>query len=214
MNYIALYKNMLRIFGPQHWWPSESDIETLIGAILVQNTNWLNAEKSLNNIREKNNFVASEMLKLSAEDIKKLIIPSGFYNAKSRTIYNTLQYFSRFDLTTKSINSNKSTAQLRKELLNIKGIGNETADVILLYVFQRPLFVADSYSRKMVGFFEKIPFQKLEYMKVKQKMEKELGCLTIKDFQEFHALIDEHIIDYFKIYNREKNEKQKFTNNK
>jgi endonuclease III related protein len=214
MNYIALYKNMLRIFGPQHWWPSESDIETLIGAILVQNTNWLNAEKSLNNIREKNNFVASKLLKLSAEDIKKLIIPSGFYNAKSRTIYNTLQYFSRFDLTTKSINSNKSTAKLRKELLNIKGIGNETADVILLYVFQRPVFVADSYSRKMIGFFEKTPFQKLEYMKVKQKMEKELGCLTINDFQEFHALIDEHIIDYFKIYNREKNEKQKFISSK
>lgn len=214
MNYIALYKSMLRIFGPQHWWPSESDIETLVGAILVQNTNWLNAEKSLNNIRENNNFVASKLLKLSAEDIKKLIIPSGFYNAKSKTIYNTLQYFSSFDLTTKSINSNKSTAKLRKELLNIKGIGNETADVILLYVFQRPVFVADSYSRKMISFFEKIPFQELEYMKVKQKMEKELGCLTINDFQEFHALIDEHINDYFKIYNREKNEKQKFISNK
>ncbi|WEV44273.1 endonuclease III [Lactobacillus sp. ESL0684] len=199
MNYLDVYHDMLNIYGPQNWWPSDSVLETLIGAILVQNTNWLNAEKSLQNLRSATNFEPQLLAKLDSAEIKELIIPSGFYHAKSETIHAALQYFNRFNVNSKVVSTTIPTRDLRNELLKIKGIGNETADVILLYIFQRPVFIADAYSKKMISFFENRDSKKLKYLQVKTEMEAQLTELTTSDFQEFHALIDEHIIDYLTI---------------
>ncbi|UQS81524.1 hypothetical protein MOO45_04680 [Bombilactobacillus folatiphilus] len=199
VDYKQIFKEMLQMFGPQGWWPSQTDWETLSGAILVQNTNWRNAEKSLCNLRQKTQFDPQKMLGLSLMELKNLIRPSGFYNAKARTIQATLEFFQEYQFDFQRLLSIYSPAQLRKMLLTITGIGNETADVLLLYIFEQPVFIADNYAKKLISVLEQRDILKDSYLTIKKFMEQHLAGLTVKELQEFHALIDEHGADYLNL---------------
>lgn len=121
-----------------------------------------------------------------------LIRPSGFYKNKSKSIISLFNFFKGNEWDIERINDEYTdTKELRKVLLAIHGIGNETADVLLLYIFNRSVFVADTYSRRLISFFEEIPIKDLNYLNVKQTMENELSNFSLIDFQEFHALIDD-----------------------
>ena len=177
-----IYNQLYKKLGPQHWWPADSDVEMLLGMVLVQNTNWNNAAKALKNISAATNFQLDKILNLSDKELEKLVMPSGYYHNKAKTVRNVLCTYQTSFSELKKLD----TETLRKKLLAIKGVGEETADVMLLYLFNRPVFVADNYTRK---FFSKYFKQKFTYASLRENIMKNFD-FTVKDAQEFHALLD------------------------
>ncbi|KRL61388.1 endonuclease III domain-containing protein [Latilactobacillus fuchuensis] len=191
IDYTALYHQLLAQHGPQHWWPADSVWEMMIGAILVQNTNWRNVDYSLANLKRATDLQPARILALSADQLMTLIRPSGFYRHKSQALVALLNFFKTHDYQISQMDATYSTLELRTLLLALPGVGPETADVLLLYVFNRPVFVADTYARRLVSHYEQRPLKNLTYAGVKKQLEATLTTLTVQDFQEFHALIDE-----------------------
>ncbi|OSS41580.1 Endonuclease 3 [Desulfurella amilsii] len=180
MTLIEIYETLFKIFGKQHWWPADSQDEVIIGAILTQNTAWQNVEKAIENLKKTNLCSLDKIRNSSQSIIEGLIKPSGFYRQKSLYLKEIASFFKNFD------KNNTDTANFRKMLLNVKGIGFETADSILLYVFSRPIFVVDAYTKRLVE--RKKLFYSLEYNKVQQFFMQNLPH-DIELFKEYHALI-------------------------
>ncbi len=183
---MQMYETLYEAYGPQHWWPGDTAFEVMIGAILTQNTNWRNVSRALENIKEKRLLEPKRLYK-HRRMVPTLIKPSGFYRLKSRRLVAFLEYFiENYD---GDINNMKGmrTAQLRKELLGIPGIGNETADSILLYAHKRPVFVVDAYTRRIFsrhGVFD----YNLAYDEIRTLFESHLPR-SAKLYNEYHALI-------------------------
>lgn len=185
INIRQLFELLNKQLGRQNWWPAKSIEEMLIGMVLIQNTNWKNVDKSLYNLREATDFDLDKLLALSLEDLRSLIQPSGFYKNKSIYVRSLLiAYRDEFDNWEKL-----STQSLRKQLLNLKGIGNETADVLLLYYFHRTTFVADNYSMRLFQNLHAFN-DKPTYMQLKNSVQADFD-FTPDEASEFHALIDE-----------------------
>jgi len=201
-----VYKSFFKLFlkyGKQYWWPSSFKgekriIEILIGAVLTQNTSWKQVEKSLNNLKKENliSLRLIEEIKENKEFIIELIKPSGFASVKVNTLLNLLNYYKE----NKKEMRNKSTSVLRKELLSLRGIGEETADSILLYAFERPVFVIDNYTKKMISKF--LGFNINNYSLLRLVSELAFNFLNkkkkVKLFNEYHALIVEFGKNKFK----------------
>ncbi|MDN6663702.1 MAG: deoxyribonuclease I [Tetragenococcus koreensis] len=182
-----LYTKMLQKMGPQGWWPADSKFEIILGAILVQNTNWNNVEKSLANIKAETAFMPEKIHQLEREHLMELIRPSGFYKNKSRAILETFQWLNayNFDLEKVKIAYKR---KLRSQLLSLRGIGEETADALLLYVFDEKVFIADKYTQKLFGFLGVDGIK--NYSSLKKQVPELIG-FTLQDAQEFHGLLDE-----------------------
>ncbi len=136
-------------FGPQEWWPGDTALEILVGAVLTQNTNWGNVEKAIANIKSQGlmNFEALHTLKI--EQLAELVKPSGYYNVKAKRLHNLLQMISdRYDGDLEFFIDEELYAA-RDALLQVKGVGPETADVILLYACNKPIFVVDAYTHRV-----------------------------------------------------------------
>jgi len=180
-----LFEILSRQLGRQNWWPTNSIEEMLVGMVLIQNTNWKNVDKSLDNLRKKTNFNLDKLLALPLDELRDLIQPSGFFRNKSIYLQSLLTaYRDHFNDWSKL-----PTDKLRKKLLFLKGIGNETADVLLLYYFHRSTFVADNYCMKLfktLNAFDTKP----TYMQLKKVVESDFNY-TPDEAGEFHALIDE-----------------------
>lgn len=182
-----LYEKMYQEMGPQGWWPAESKVEIILGAILVHNTNWKNVEMSLQNLQENTDFEVNKLLALPQTELEDLIRPSGFYKNKSRTILGALEWFETRQWHYRKIASREGQ-NLRKELLKIHGIGEETADVFLVYLFDQPTLIADNYACKL---FKAFGYKGIDnYTKLKAKVLLP-GDFTSEEAQEFHGLIDE-----------------------
>ncbi|WP_223657275.1 endonuclease III domain-containing protein [Ligilactobacillus salivarius] len=183
--------------GPQNWWPAENTEDMLSGMILIQNTNWKNADQSLANLKKATNFETDRILALSTDEMERLIQPSGFFHNKAIYLRSMLTaYRDNFDDWSKL-----STPLLRKKLIAMKGVGNETADVLLLYYFHRPTFVADNYSMKLFTKLHTFT-TKPTYIQLKTAVERDFK-LESKQAEELHALIDEFgklKSDYFDDY--------------
>lgn len=182
-----VYDLLLHKLGTQNWWPASNEIEMLIGMILVQNTNWLNVEKSLANLEEATKFDLEKTIALNDEDLQSLIKPSGFYKSKASYIKNILDFYQN---KYQEFND-YDTDDLRKKLLTIKGVGYETADVILLYLFHRPVFVSDAYAKKLFATLLGDDSQQISYMSLKKFVE-DNAIFALNDYKEFHALIVEY----------------------
>lgn len=183
---IKIYEHLFDRFGPQHWWPGDSPFEVMVGAILTQNTNWQNVEKAICNIKNADLLHPHKLL-ANKEKIPELIRPSGFYKLKSRRLIAFLKYFvKRYGGNVKNFSRIK-TDYLRNELLSITGIGPETADSILLYALNRPVFVVDTYTRRILMRHNLIN-QKTDYEEIQKFFEKNLPRDT-KLYNEYHALI-------------------------
>ena len=128
--YQILYQNM----GPQYWWPAETPIEMMLGAILVQNTNWNNADIALSRLKEKL-LLMRTILKMPLESLQQVIRSSGFYKNKAKAIQALLLWLNQHHFDYSSI-AKLYGDSLRKELLTIRGIGEETADVLIVYIFK------------------------------------------------------------------------------
>ncbi len=178
----SLYKQLLKKFGPQFWWPADSDYEVVLGAILTQNTNWKNVEKAILNLKNANKLDENEILEIKINELEELIRPSGFYKQKAERLKLATNKW--LELKNKKL----SIEELRKELLSVKGIGKETADSIILYAFHKPIFVIDTYTRRFCKKY--LEFESKEYDEYRNLFESNLPK-DVKLFKEYHALIVE-----------------------
>ncbi len=144
-----IYNKLLDRYSYQHWWPAQTKDEMVIGAILTQNTSWSNVEKAINNLKKHQLCSLEKIYSINDNIIKQLIIPAGFFNQKAQYLKNIARFF--IDNGSFLTLSTLDTAQLRNKLLSIKGIGKETADSILLYAFDRAVFVIDAYTKRLIN---------------------------------------------------------------
>jgi len=164
----AIYDRLYSLYGPQGWWPlinhagsnptktgamngyhpgdynlpsERNDIyEVIIGTILTQNTSWLSAEKALYNLNQLNVINPEKLLALEDDVLKSAIRPAGFMNQKAKYIRDVTEFFIALE----------GKAPNRKEIISVKGVGNETADSVLLYAYKKPEFVIDTYTKRMM----------------------------------------------------------------
>ena len=144
-----IYQLLFDRFGPQHWWPGETQFEIVIGAILTQNTSWANVEKAIANLKSAGSLNAEALHNLDHAQLAQLIRPAGYFNIKAKRLMSFLNWlFENYDGRLTNLEG-INTYQLRPELLSVKGIGPETADSVLLYAFDRPVFVVDAYTARI-----------------------------------------------------------------
>lgn len=146
-----IYERLYRQYGPQGWWPGQTPFETILGAILTQNTNWKNVEKALANLTTNGCLSPEKLHAMPVSEIALLIRPAGYFNLKAQRLKCFLDwFFDKHDGVIENLNA-LSPATLRQQLLGIKGIGPETADSICLYAFDKPVFVVDAYTARILG---------------------------------------------------------------
>ena len=146
-----LYDQLLSAFGPQDWWPGDSPLEVMVGAVLVQNTAWKNVEKAIDNLREEGLLSAHELHKLSQPELEELIRPAGYYRLKAKRLRNLIDFlFAEYDGSLDAMFA-ADLQTLREQLLGVNGVGPETADSILLYAGGMPTFVVDTYTHRVLA---------------------------------------------------------------
>lgn len=182
-----IYERLYRRFGPQHWWPGQTQFEIIVGAILTQNTNWGNVEKAIANLR-KNGLLSPEKLhQLDIAALAELIRPAGYYNVKAARLKHFLdRLFEKFNGNLDRLGQ-LAADQLREELLSIKGIGPETADSITLYAFGKPVFVVDAYTGRILGRHRLLE-PGADYEQVRMLFESSLPR-KVQLYNEYHALL-------------------------
>jgi endonuclease III related protein len=147
----GIYRKLSRAWGPQHWWPAESPFEVIVGAILAQNTSWTNVEKAIANLRAADVLTIDGIRGLGIEDLEQIIRPSGYFRQKAARLKEFVAFVDKQYSGSVDAMRATPTTQLREVLLAQKGIGPETADSILLYAGQHPVFVVDAYTRRVLG---------------------------------------------------------------
>ncbi len=180
---LRIFNTLLGIFGPQNWWPGDTPLEIMIGAILTQNTNWKNVEKAINNLKRRVKIEVDSILSISNE-LPEILKPAGYYRIKSKRVLEFLHWLKDRG----GVSGIKSTPTdiLREELLKINGIGEETADSILLYGLRRPIFVVDAYTKRVLKRHGIVP-RHASYQEIQQLFHDKLEP-SQKLFNEFHAL--------------------------
>ncbi|MBX7076371.1 MAG: endonuclease III domain-containing protein [Methanobacteriaceae archaeon] len=216
INLNSVYTSLLEEYNYQGWWPflnyngvnptktgsiqgyhpgnydfpqnETQKIEIIMGCVLAQNVAWPNVVLALKNLNRKINFSIDSILNLAYSDekyFKELIKPAGYYNQKYNYLINVLEFYKSLDNQIPS----------RKEILSVKGIGNETADSILLFAYKQKEFIIDTYLKRIFIHLNFIN-ENDDYMKIKNYFEINFKG-SVNDYQEFHSLIDEHAKNYY-----------------
>ncbi len=184
---LCIYDQLYSHLGPSHWWPGDSTLEICIGAILTQNTNWENVERAILNLKKNNLLTPDTLYNLSLEKLATLIRPAGYYNIKAKRIKNFLNFLnSEVALNIDKLNK-YSLSILREKLLSINGIGPETADSMILYAFEKPIFVVDAYTARIFSRHSMIP-EKTTYEELQEFCHAHLPP-KVPLYKEFHALL-------------------------
>jgi endonuclease-3 related protein len=182
-----IFKLLFQLFGPQHWWPGNTEFEIITGAILTQNTNWANVEKAIENLKSANLLSPEKIHKSGLPQIAQLIKPAGYFNIKAKRLKNFADWlFENYDGNLKSLEK-IGTEQLRAELLAITGIGPETADSILLYALKRPIFVVDAYTARIAIRHGLVELD-VSYEQLRDLFQSNLPQ-DVQFFNEYHALL-------------------------
>lgn len=188
MTLLQIYKKLLKTFGRQHWWPADTPFEVIIGAILTQQTTWKNVEKAIANLKGSNLLNISSLAGMNLGRLEKIVRPAGYFRQKAERLKGVCRYLHKhYGEDLKRLFS-KPIPELRKELLSLKGLGPETADSIILYAANRPIFVIDAYTRRMVHRLGLTDLDK--YEELRKYFEDHLPR-DLEIYQEFHALIVE-----------------------
>ncbi|MBW1716941.1 MAG: endonuclease III domain-containing protein [Deltaproteobacteria bacterium] len=184
---MEIHDLLFTAFGSQNWWPAETDLEMMIGAILTQNTSWSNVEKAIQNLKEKDLVSIKGLSDTPAPILAEYIRPAGYYNLKVRRLKNLISLI--HDKHNGDLNSLLSldTETIRKELLSVKGIGLETADSMILYAAGRALFVVDTYTHRILSRHGLIE-EEAGYFEVQMLFMDTLPH-DVELFKEFHALL-------------------------
>ncbi len=182
-----IYQLLFDSFGTQHWWPGETRFEIITGAILTQNTNWANVEKAITNLKSADCLTPEKLHRLDPAQLAELIRPAGYYNIKAKRLKNFIDWlFDNYDGELANLET-IDTDRLREELLEIKGVGRETADSILLYAFDMPIFVVDAYTARIVCRHGLIAHD-ADYEQLREMFESNLPTDT-QLYNEYHALL-------------------------
>lgn len=144
------YNRLFNALGPQHWWPGDSPWEICTGAVLTQNTNWQNVEKAIINLKNAKALDPETILSLPETKLAQMILPSGFFRLKTKRLKNVAAWWQKH-VKANQLAGFDTPAATRDSLLNVNGVGPETADSILLYCFNLPLFVIDAYTRRIAA---------------------------------------------------------------
>lgn len=181
--------------GPTHWWPADTRFEVVVGAILIQNVSWINAQRALDALKGTGELTPERLAAMPDDELEFIIRPVGFYRAKARYLKEVCAWLLALphggaDWPQRVADLDDD--ELRRGLLSVRGIGGETADDILLYVFDRPVFVADTYARRL---FETLGVDDLpkSYEGFRRRVMPHIasGAWNLADLKELHGLIDE-----------------------
>jgi len=183
----ALYELLDSAVDPGTWWPADTDFEVGVGAILTQNTAWTNVEQALDGLREHDVLHPAGISTVDLDELKSLIRPAGFMNAKATYLKNYATWF----LTNHEFADQESTEQLRAHLMSVRGIGPETADDLLLYVYDRPVFIWDTYARRMLDAAGYTVPNGYEPARKALSTAMEAARFSVAEHQRFHGLIVE-----------------------
>lgn len=174
-------------YGPQYWWPAKTKFEVIVGAILTQNTSWKNVEKAIRNLAGAKLLTPASMKNINKKKLASLIKPSGYYNVKAGRLKNFINFlFKKYGGSLKKMFS-QDVVILRKDLLGVKGLGPETVDSILLYAGQKPVFVVDAYTRRILSNHKLITAAD-KYHNIQRLFMDSLPADTAL-FNEYHALL-------------------------
>ncbi len=186
-NIFDIFKILLKHFGPQYWWPAKTKFEIIIGALLAQGVNWKNVEKAILNLEREDLLNPQKLLKIDDKKLAQLIKPSRYPSIKAKRLKNLILFLKEFEFNLEKI-ERLETIELRKLLLKVNGIGKETADSILLYAFNKKIFVVDAYTKRI---FErhggKIKSRNNWYEELRIFFEKRIPE-NVNIYNEFHAL--------------------------
>ena len=186
-NLEEIYKRLFAQFGPQGWWPGKTQFEIILGAILTQNTNWGNVERAIKNLKKHRLLNPGRLKEIPIKRLASLIRPAGYFNIKAKRLKNFINFlFKEYKGNIRKM-FKEDFLSLRAKLLDVKGIGQETADSILLYAGNKPIFVVDTYTKRML-FRHNLIDKKAEYSEIQNIFMDHLQQDT-KVFNEFHALI-------------------------
>ncbi|MCF7635059.1 MAG: DNA repair protein, HhH-GPD family [Dehalococcoides mccartyi] len=192
-----IYQCLLDKYGPQHWWPAESQFEMMTGAVLTQSAAWINVEKAIARLKEAGLLSPEAIMKADEDTLAEAIRPSGYFNVKTRKLkalaaWLVAGYNGQADKLLPA-----ETDALRQELLGVWGIGEETADSILLYACGKPVFVIDAYTRRI---FSRLGLAERDagYDRLQRLFTANLAA-DAAVFNEYHALIVRHAKEHCRV---------------
>jgi endonuclease-3 related protein len=177
-------------YGPQHWWPADEPFEVMVGAILTQSAAWVNVEKAINNLKNARVLSPQALRRLSLNELANLIRPCGYFNAKARKLKALAEWLGQTCSDDLAKMSAISLRKLRSQLLAVHGIGEETADSIILYAANKPIFVIDAYTRRIIDRIGLAP-DSSRYSAYQNLFMENLPHRTAL-FNEYHALLVQH----------------------
>ncbi len=184
---LEIYQRLLKFFGPQGWWPGDTPFEVCIGAILTQNTNWRNVEKAITTLKSSALLEPEALHQIPAETLARLIRPAGYYNLKAVRIKAFINFiFEHFNGRLENM-FQVDPAELRNLLLKVKGIGPETADSMVLYAFDKPSFVVDAYTMRIL-YRHNLIYGEADYDEVR-RLFMDFLPEDVELFNEYHALL-------------------------
>jgi len=188
----SFYSALAKAYGPQHWWPAKTRFEVIVGAYLTQNTSWKNVERALANLRSAGVLNVKGIREIRQSDLEQLLRPSGYFRQKAARLKYFISYLDANYQGSLRRMFAEPTAKLRAELLDLNGVGPETADSILLYAGDHPIFVVDAYTRRIFDRHDIVPFA-TTYDAVRNTVERafshEAPAERARHFNELHALI-------------------------
>ena len=182
-----LYQRLEGHFGPQDWWPGETPLEIMVGAVLTQNTNWTNVEKAIANLKQAGGLDLRAMLEMDQARLAELIRPSGYYNIKAARLRNLLAMIQAEHGGDLDSLFGQPLDRARRQLLGVKGIGPETADSMLLYAGDLPIFVVDAYTFRILARHD-LADESMSYFELQELFMENLPA-DASLYNEFHALI-------------------------
>ncbi len=182
-----IYDSLFKSFGSQYWWPGDTDFEVVVGAILTQNTNWANVEKAIKNLKTAKVFTLKKLHQINQDKLAELIKPSGYFNVKAKRLKHFIEWlFTNYNGSLSKLFT-QDCAILREQLLSVNGIGRETADSIILYAAEKPAFVVDAYTKRVLVRHGLIT-EDYNYDEIKAVFEENLPE-EVSLYNEYHALI-------------------------
>jgi endonuclease-3 related protein len=184
---MKIYQRLYQAYGPRHWWPGETPFEVMVGAILTQNTSWRNVEKAIQNLKARKVLHVRGIHQLKRSQLASLIRSSGYFRIKADRLKAFVNFLvENYDGELKKM-MKEGVETLRQKLLHVKGIGPETADSILLYGLNKPIFVVDAYTKRILSrhgiLSEKASYEQTQRLFMDRLPQDE------RLFNEYHALL-------------------------
>jgi len=173
----SYYRALYRAWGPQHWWPAETRFEVIVGAYLTQNTAWTNVERALANLRAAGVLHLDGIRTLKLAKLERLIRPSGYFRQKAKRLKTFVAFLDQQYAGSLDHLFAQPTIQLREQLLGLNGVGPETADSILLYAGNHPVFVVDAYTRRILDRHG-ILLARVDYEEIREMFQRALRPLA------------------------------------